>query len=284
MAFSSRRFRVFLVALACTAVLAWLCLAPVGVVGLALGRPVLLVVLASVFSRFRGPILGCQPVMAPTLSRNGALVVLVEVLLGPACFASAVLLTAVSFLMVRVVWSFGSCILVKVLPRIALCRFWRRFFPGVLCVRFGPPLCCPCDSKCAVWLGRVLVRFSQDSSWHFLVEVLPKIYGWRRDPRDPWRGSERSGHYTADVNAPDMHGTDMPFHACPSDDALKEAATSVDSIGQDTISRSIKSNALMPMCNLRMGIVTTEAMASRGRLANVQVHEEEQRENANAGQ
>ncbi|MQM01456.1 hypothetical protein Taro_034213 [Colocasia esculenta] len=63
--FSSRHFRVFLVALACTAVLAWLCLAPVGVVGLALGRPVLLVVLASVFSRFRGTILGCQPVMAP---------------------------------------------------------------------------------------------------------------------------------------------------------------------------------------------------------------------------
>ncbi|MQL98572.1 hypothetical protein Taro_031281 [Colocasia esculenta] len=62
--FSSRRFRVFLVSLACTAVLAWLCLAPVGVVGLALGRPVLLVVPASVFSQFRGPILGCQPVMA----------------------------------------------------------------------------------------------------------------------------------------------------------------------------------------------------------------------------
>ncbi|MQL82737.1 hypothetical protein Taro_015223, partial [Colocasia esculenta] len=39
--------------------------APVGVVGLALGRPVLLVVPASVFSRFRGPILGCQPMMAP---------------------------------------------------------------------------------------------------------------------------------------------------------------------------------------------------------------------------
>ncbi|MQL77321.1 hypothetical protein Taro_009708, partial [Colocasia esculenta] len=33
---------------------------------------------------------------------------------------------AVSFLMVRVGWSFGLCILVKVLPRIALCRFWWR--------------------------------------------------------------------------------------------------------------------------------------------------------------
>ncbi|MQL93661.1 hypothetical protein Taro_026315 [Colocasia esculenta] len=74
-AFSSRRFPVFLVAIACTAVLAWLCLAPVGVVGLALGRPVLLVVPASVFSRFHGPILGCQPVMAPTCvaSRPGGL-------------------------------------------------------------------------------------------------------------------------------------------------------------------------------------------------------------------
>ncbi|MQM17988.1 hypothetical protein Taro_050969 [Colocasia esculenta] len=41
------------------AVLAWLCLAPVGVVGLASGRPMLLVVPASVFSQFCGPILGC---------------------------------------------------------------------------------------------------------------------------------------------------------------------------------------------------------------------------------
>ncbi|MQL75289.1 hypothetical protein Taro_007661 [Colocasia esculenta] len=37
-----------------------------GVVGLALGGPVLLVVPASVFSRFRGPVLRCQLVMAPT--------------------------------------------------------------------------------------------------------------------------------------------------------------------------------------------------------------------------
>ncbi|MQM00734.1 hypothetical protein Taro_033479, partial [Colocasia esculenta] len=57
---------------------------------------------------------------------------------------------------------------------IALCHFWQRFFLGVLCVRFGPLLSCPCDSKCAVWLGRILVRFSQDGSWCFLVEVLPK--------------------------------------------------------------------------------------------------------------
>ncbi|MQL82460.1 hypothetical protein Taro_014935 [Colocasia esculenta] len=52
------------VARACTVVIARLCLVSVGVVGLALGRPVLLVVPASVISRFRGPILGCQPVMA----------------------------------------------------------------------------------------------------------------------------------------------------------------------------------------------------------------------------
>ncbi|MQL77877.1 hypothetical protein Taro_010284 [Colocasia esculenta] len=49
----------------CTVVIFRLCLVSVGVVGLALGRPVLLVVLASVFSRFRGPVPGCQPVMAP---------------------------------------------------------------------------------------------------------------------------------------------------------------------------------------------------------------------------
>ncbi|MQL74281.1 hypothetical protein Taro_006644 [Colocasia esculenta] len=77
------------------------------------------------------------------------------------------LLAAVFSMMVRVVWSFGLCILVKVLPRIVLCRFWRRFFPGVLCVNFGPPLCCPCGLKCAVWLGCILVRFSQDGSWRF---------------------------------------------------------------------------------------------------------------------
>ncbi|MQM05990.1 hypothetical protein Taro_038808 [Colocasia esculenta] len=64
-AFSSRHFQVFLVARACTVVIARLCLVSVGVVGLALGRPVLLVVPTSVFSRFRGPVLGCQPVMAP---------------------------------------------------------------------------------------------------------------------------------------------------------------------------------------------------------------------------
>ncbi|MQL94267.1 hypothetical protein Taro_026922 [Colocasia esculenta] len=52
-------------------------------------------------------------------SQSGALVVLVEVLPGPACVASAVLLAAVFSLM------------------------------------------------CAVWLGCVLVRFSQNSSWHF---------------------------------------------------------------------------------------------------------------------
>ncbi|MQL71606.1 hypothetical protein Taro_003907 [Colocasia esculenta] len=63
--FSSRRFQVFLVARACTVVIARLCLVSVGIVGLALGRPMLLVVPASVFSRFRGPVLGCQPVMAP---------------------------------------------------------------------------------------------------------------------------------------------------------------------------------------------------------------------------
>ncbi|MQL89031.1 hypothetical protein Taro_021597 [Colocasia esculenta] len=63
--FSSRRFQVFLVARACTVVIARLCLVSAGVVGLALGRPMLLVVPASVFSRFRGPVLGCQPVMAP---------------------------------------------------------------------------------------------------------------------------------------------------------------------------------------------------------------------------
>ncbi|MQL90703.1 hypothetical protein Taro_023295, partial [Colocasia esculenta] len=63
-AFSSRCFQVFLVARSCTVVIAWLCLVSTSIVGLALVRPVLLVVPASVFSQFRGPVLGCQPVMA----------------------------------------------------------------------------------------------------------------------------------------------------------------------------------------------------------------------------
>ncbi|MQL79700.1 hypothetical protein Taro_012140 [Colocasia esculenta] len=58
-AFSSRRFQVFLIAQACAVVIARLCLVSMGIVGLALGRPVLLVVPASVFSRFCGPVLGC---------------------------------------------------------------------------------------------------------------------------------------------------------------------------------------------------------------------------------
>ncbi|MQM18953.1 hypothetical protein Taro_051953 [Colocasia esculenta] len=86
--------------------------------------------------------------LAGAFWKNGAFVVLVEVLPGPDCVASIVLLAAVFSLMVCVLWSLGLCILVKVLPRIALCRFWQRFFPGVLCVGFGPPLCCPC-----VYLG-----------------------------------------------------------------------------------------------------------------------------------
>ncbi|MQM23321.1 hypothetical protein Taro_056386 [Colocasia esculenta] len=69
----------------------------------------------------------------------------------------------------------GLCILVKVLPRIALCRFWWRFFPGVLRVCFGPLLCCPCGSKCAVRLGCVLVRVSQDGSWRFWWRFSPKL-------------------------------------------------------------------------------------------------------------
>ncbi|MQM09555.1 hypothetical protein Taro_042430, partial [Colocasia esculenta] len=68
--FSSRHFQVFLVARACTAVIARLCLVSMGVVGLALGRPVFLVVPASVFSRFRGLVLGCQPLMAPVCAER----------------------------------------------------------------------------------------------------------------------------------------------------------------------------------------------------------------------
>ncbi|MQL87601.1 hypothetical protein Taro_020151 [Colocasia esculenta] len=63
--FSSRPFQVFPVALACTVVIAWPCLVSVGVIGLALCRPVLLVVLALVSSWLRSSVPGCQSVVAP---------------------------------------------------------------------------------------------------------------------------------------------------------------------------------------------------------------------------
>ncbi|MQL83748.1 hypothetical protein Taro_016242 [Colocasia esculenta] len=66
--------------------------------------------------------------------RNGALVVLVEVLPGPACVASAVLLAAVISLKFFVVWSFGLCILVKVLLRITLLSLLEKVLPrSALC-------------------------------------------------------------------------------------------------------------------------------------------------------
>ncbi|MQM19235.1 hypothetical protein Taro_052235 [Colocasia esculenta] len=93
------------------------------------------------------------------------------------------LLAGVFSLMVRVGWSFRFCVLVKVPPRITLCRFWQRFFPGVFCARFGPPLCCPCGSKCAIWLGCILVRFSQDVSgrfwWRFSLKLPCVCFGGR---------------------------------------------------------------------------------------------------------
>ncbi|MQM15351.1 hypothetical protein Taro_048297 [Colocasia esculenta] len=241
------------------AVIAWLCLVSVGVVGPASYGPVLLVVSASVFSQFRGPVLGCQSVVAPayvvsrprgvfeirsgstcgpsTLWRSEVVVFEVRhrshlvvpwsrqvcrgllplcarlrlfrvrfcccgaasgfevcywfgwcVLLGfprtvPWWFwwrfsqdRLAFLLLAIVFsLMVHVGWSFGLCVLVKVPPRIALCRLWQRFFPGVLCARFRPPLCCPCGTKCVVWLSCILVRFYQDDSWRFWWRFSPKL-------------------------------------------------------------------------------------------------------------
>ncbi|MQL75922.1 hypothetical protein Taro_008312, partial [Colocasia esculenta] len=81
-------------------------------------------------------------------SHSGALVVLVEVLPGPACVASAVLLAAVFSLMVRVVRPFGLCVLVKAPPRIVLLSFL---------------------AEC------VLVRFSQDGSWGFWWRFSTKL-------------------------------------------------------------------------------------------------------------
>ncbi|MQL70600.1 hypothetical protein Taro_002950, partial [Colocasia esculenta] len=156
----------------CTAVIAWLCLVSVGVVGLALGRPVLLVVFARCSLNSVIPFLGaslwwhrrvgasevrdgsacgpstlrrsgvavlavrCRSHLVVAWSRqNGALVVLVEVLPGLACIASAVLLAAVFSLwsVLLVIWVVHSgegssqdrpmSLLVEVLPRSASCLF-----------------------------------------------------------------------------------------------------------------------------------------------------------------
>ncbi|MQL92259.1 hypothetical protein Taro_024872 [Colocasia esculenta] len=117
------------------------------------------------FSRFRGPVLGCQPMMAPACvaSRPGGVrgpgwfclwaLDLVELVwlvrsgqffperclggsgegslrIGLCCFCSPACCSVLSDGPCCLV--VGLCILVKVLPRIALCRFWWRFFPGVL--------------------------------------------------------------------------------------------------------------------------------------------------------
>ncbi|MQM10489.1 hypothetical protein Taro_043381, partial [Colocasia esculenta] len=112
------------------------------------------------------------------VSHNGALVALVEVLLGPTCVASTVLLAAVFSLMVRVVWLFRLCVLVKVLPRIAPYRFWQRFFPGVLGVCFRLPLCCPCDLKCAICVELHSGEVLPGRLLALLVEVLPRAALW----------------------------------------------------------------------------------------------------------
>ncbi|MQL86861.1 hypothetical protein Taro_019390, partial [Colocasia esculenta] len=99
---------------------------------------------------------------------NGALVVLVEVIPGPACIASAVLLAAVFSLMVRVVWPFGLCVLVKVLPRIAPCHVWWR--TALSAFGEGSPQSCPV-SRCGaltVCLAVVLARLSSCSFFEFL--------------------------------------------------------------------------------------------------------------------
>ncbi|MQM06823.1 hypothetical protein Taro_039650 [Colocasia esculenta] len=106
-------------------------------------------------------------------SQSGALVVLVEVLPGPACVASAVLLAAVFSLMVRVLWSWGLCILVKVLPRIALCRFWQRFFPGVLCLHAPVSLKLPTGT--GDWLEDLgtcgIAELREEMSWRGAIPV-----------------------------------------------------------------------------------------------------------------
>ncbi|MQM03180.1 hypothetical protein Taro_035954 [Colocasia esculenta] len=84
----------------CTAVIAWPCLVSGGVVGLALCRPVLLVVSASVFTRFHSPVLGCQSVvaLASVVSRPGGVS---RVQGGSSCVPSILWRSEVAVLEVR---------------------------------------------------------------------------------------------------------------------------------------------------------------------------------------
>ncbi|MQM12667.1 hypothetical protein Taro_045586 [Colocasia esculenta] len=171
--FSSRRFQVFLVARACTVVIAWLCLVCAGIVGLALGRHVLLVVPASVFSRFRGPILGCQPMMAPACvaSRPGGVS---GVRGGSACEPSTFRVPAALA---------GEALVIPTGP----------------CSRGSPPYFLQLGARCR---GSSVSDGLQRWMWHRVVvsssesERYLRIRGWRRDPRDPWRGFGRSGRYS----------------------------------------------------------------------------------------
>ncbi|MQL93877.1 hypothetical protein Taro_026515 [Colocasia esculenta] len=92
-------------------------------------------------------------------NESGALVVLVEVLPGLACVASTALLAIVFSLMVRVVWSFGLCILVKATVVLLLwfevCRLVGLRSGEVLPEQLLAPLVevLPKAAMCSWWSG-----------------------------------------------------------------------------------------------------------------------------------
>ncbi|MQM15606.1 hypothetical protein Taro_048552 [Colocasia esculenta] len=191
----------------------------VDVVGLALGRPVLLVVSASVFSWFRDSVLRCQSVMAPacvasrpcsvsgvwggsacgpsTLGRS-EVAMLVESCVSPdlgwwswRCAvrdcSSWLVLAEVRFPQNCVVLVSGYCgaaLEVKVHRLVALCSgksgalvVLVEVLPGPACVASTVLLAVVFTLMCVVRLGCVLVRFSQDDSCRFWGRFSPKLPG-----------------------------------------------------------------------------------------------------------
>ncbi|MQM08952.1 hypothetical protein Taro_041810 [Colocasia esculenta] len=160
----------------------------------------------SVSSRFRSPALGCQSAVAPACVASRPCGVS-RVRGGSACGPSTLWRSEVAVLVVRrrshlvVVSSRQMCR--GLLPLRARLRwFLRESWTGnpywALFARLTPLL--PSARGSLSWelsVGRVAevavvsCVVSNSESEHYL-----RIRGWRYDPRDPWRGSERSGRYS----------------------------------------------------------------------------------------
>ncbi|MQL77502.1 hypothetical protein Taro_009912 [Colocasia esculenta] len=210
--FSSRRFQVFLVARACTAVIARLCLVSVGIVACD-GTDVCsfptwrcvqglgwFCLCAEHYFRLCPTPLGSAGVVC--VARRRLVVVALrflaalagEGLVGCSCCCAACVASVVARRVRAVVarLALDSLAVTEVHRLVALCSgggFSELFvvvlndalvvlvevLPGLACVASVVLLAVVFSLMCAVRLGCVLVRFSQDGSWHFWWRFSPKL-------------------------------------------------------------------------------------------------------------